>query len=529
MQAMPPSAAAAQDTLISALRAHLRSACGGPVELVETHISWVLLTPDHAYKLKKPVRLPFVDFSTLASRLHFCEEELRLNQRLAPSLYLGVVPICGSVQAPRIDAGAAPIEYAVQMRRFPPGALLDELLHARALGAAELAQLAQRLADFHRAAPRRPPQADFGTPAQVLQAVLNVLAQLQALGDPARVVALRAWIQEQAQSLHSVWLARRRDGAVRECHGDLHLSNAVRLGVGDVTAFDCIEFDPALRWTDVMADVGFLSMDLRAHGRADLASGFVDDYLQRSGDYAGLAVLRFYEVYRALVRALVAALRARGKGSVAAAGPDYLACAETLVHRAPGPARVLITQGLSGSGKSSVARQLLEATGAVRLRSDVERKRLFGLDALQRSASRGVDIYTAAATRSTVERLLQCASTAVAAGYPVIVDAAFLRQDERHAFRAAARRWGVPFAILECRASVECLRARVSARGTGGQDASEADLAVLERQLLFHQPLDEEERAVTIALDTEQPLDLAALCAAWRGQADSRREQQGAG
>jgi predicted kinase len=305
---------------------------------------------------------------------------------------------------------------------------------------------------------------------------------------------------------------------VRECHGDLHLANAVLIG-DEVTAFDCIEFDPALRWIDVMSDVAFLTMDLRAHGRNDLAFRFLDTYLQRSGDYPGVRVLRFYEVYRALVRGLVGRVRSRSADAASLpAGRDYLACAQRLVQTAGGSARLLITHGLSGSGKSTVARQLLALAGAIRLRSDVERKRLFGLAALQRSAEQSVDIYTPDASRLTFDRLKECARTALQAGYPVIIDAAFLRRAERRAFQALAAELRVPFAILDCRASEAQLRQRVTARSVVGDDASEANVNVLERQLASHEPLDGDERAVALEVVTDEPVDVAALCARWLSQ-----------
>ncbi|HAL36911.1 MAG TPA: aminoglycoside phosphotransferase [Polaromonas sp.] len=524
MDSETASCATVDGTLINALRARLQADTEQPVALVETHISWVLLTERLAYKLKKPVRLPFVDFSALTSRKHFCEEEVRLNRRLAPSLYLGVVPVYGTMQAPRIgvigvieDIGE-PIDYVVCMLRFAPGALLSERLAAGGLLPGHLDRLAQRLADFHRDAPAALPASPLDAEDQVLQPVLKVLKQLQADGDTSHIAALRAWVDAQVPALREAWRARRGGGAVRECHGDLHLANAVLIG-DEATAFDCIEFDPALRWIDVMSDVAFLAMDLTAHGRSDLAFSFLDTYLQRSGDYSGVRVLRFYEVYRALVRALVGHVRSRSAGAASlAAGPDYLACAQRLAHTAGGMARLLITHGLSGSGKSTVARQLLAAAGAIRLRSDVERKRLFGLGALQRSAEQAVDIYTPGATRRTFDRLKECARTALQAGYPVIVDAAFLQRAERRAFHALAVDLRVPFSILHCRASETQLRQRVAARNVVGHDASEANVKVLEHQLASHEPLDGDERAVALEVVTDEPVEVAALCARWLSQ-----------
>lgn len=524
--------------LIQTLRARLQADTGQPVTLVETHISWVLLAGRLAYKLKKPVRLPFVDFSTLALRRHFCHEELRLNRRLAPALYLGVLPVYGTAQAPRIgtlhddnteegsDAGK-PVDYLVCMQRFAPNALLSEQLAAGSLRPQHLDGLALRLADFHHAAPPlekalessfEPPAGSADVARHEVEPVRAVLSQLQAACDLPPLAALRAWVEAQLPALQEVFWARRQAGAVREGHGDLHLANAVLIG-DEATAFDCIEFDPALRWIDVMSDVAFLTMDLKAHGRPDLAFGFLDAYLQRSGDYGGLRVLRFYEVYRALVRALVACVRSQNAGLPAAAVPDYLACAQQLVGAAAGTGRLLITHGLSGSGKSYIAGQLLAAAGAIRLRSDVERKRLFGLDALQRSTDHALDIYTPQANRRTLARLQDCARAALQAGYPVIVDAAFLRRAERGVFEALAAELGVPFSLLHCRASEAQLRQRVTARSASSMDASEADLRVLEGQLAHHEPLDAHERAAALEVVTDQPVDMAALCARWLSQA----------
>ncbi|HET7864103.1 MAG TPA: AAA family ATPase [Burkholderiaceae bacterium] len=498
---------AAAQRLVNALQAHLQARTGQAVELHETHISWVLLAGRLAYKLKKPVRLPFLDFSTPALRKHFCEEEVRLNRRLAGPLYLGVEPVCGTAQAPRIGGAGPVIDHVVCMQRFPAGALLSERLAAGRLQPPDLDQLAQRLADFHQAAEPAPQ----GRAVPVAQPVRDVLDQLGD-GDPAQLAGLRAWVQQQARHLQPTWEARRRAGAVRECHGDLHLANAVKLD-REVMAFDCIEFDPALRWTDVMSDVAFLSMDLLAHGRGDLAFRFLDAYLQRSGDYAGVPVLRFQQVYRALVRALVGHLRA------ASGGPNYLACAQSLAQPAAGGARLLITHGLSGSGKSSLAGQLLEAAGAVRVRSDVERKRLFGLTALQPSGARAPQVYSAEATQRTNERLRECAGQALQAGYPVIVDATFLRRAERRTFQDWAAALRVPFAILHCRAGEAVLRRRVAARGAGGSDASEATVAVLEQQLAQQEPLADDERGCVLEAATDAPVDVGTLWARWRAMA----------
>jgi uncharacterized protein len=504
-------------TLVTGLREQLQLATGQPVSLLETHISWLLLTSKLAYKLKKPVALGFVDYRTLAARKHFCEEEVRLNQRLAPSLYVGVVPVYGNgtVHAPQLGGGGEPVDYAVCMHRFPEGSLLCELLHTGQLKEGLLEQFAQRLALFHGEAQVAEPQSGFGSAIQVGRPAVDALARLRADGATPIGRDVQAWVLEQRRALRTAWLERQLHGAVRECHGDLHSANVVLLD-DHLTAFDCIEFDPSLRWIDVMSDLAFLTMDLKAQGRPDLAFRFLDAYLQHSGDYAGVPVLRFYEVYRALVRALVGRLRARtGAQGLPPGEPDYLACAAGLVRTAHGAPRLMITHGLSGSGKSTLASVLLAAAGAIRIRSDVERKRLFGLGVHQRSADRQAEIYSQEATRRTFARLAACARTALQAGYPVIVDAAFLRREERLVFRALAAELRVPFSILECRAPEALLRHRVTARESLGNDASEATLAVLERQLATHEPLVQDERAFALEVATDEPVDMAPLCARW--------------
>ncbi|HJV96167.1 MAG TPA: AAA family ATPase [Albitalea sp.] len=489
---MPPDTPTDAATLVDALRRQWRA------ELIETHISWVLLTPAFAFKIKKPVHFSFVDFSTLDLRRQACDEELRLNRRLAPTLYLEVVEIRGTSDDPQVGGPGPLLEVAVKMRRFAPDALFSEQLARGTLTPQHLDRLARRIAAFHRDAPRAEVVTPYGSAAAIEQAVGRAYAAVEAAAPE-----LRAWLQAQSDALRPLWAARRDAGWVRECHGDLHLANVVLLG-DDATAFDCIEFDPALRWIDVASDIAFLVMDLLAHGRRDLAFRFLNAWLEDSGDVGGLAPLRYYLVYRALVRAQVGLLRQ-------APGPDYLALARQLA--APGDPRLLITHGLPGSGKSFVSQQLLESVGAIRIRSDVERKRLFGLAPLE--ASPGQDIYAAAATQRTYESLRSLARSSLHAGWPTIVDAAFLRRDEREQFRALADELKLPFAILDCDAPLALLRERVRAREERRDDASEAGVAVLEQLNALREPLSDAERAQAIRVDTRQTLAPSTLAADW--------------
>ncbi|WOB10627.1 AAA family ATPase [Piscinibacter gummiphilus] len=491
--------AKAHRACIQALQAALARADGAPVEHIETHISDLLITRQTVYKFKKPLQLPFADFSTPQRREHFCREELRLNRRLAPELYLGVVPVGGTTAAPVLGGEGRPIDHAVCMRRFPADALWSRRLAEGRLLPEHVDRLARRLAAFHATAPSASPGSGFGAPAAVLGRVQAVLAQLQGAG--AEVHDLTGWVATQGAALAVAFEQRRAGQAIREGHGDLHLANLLVLDDGEVTAFDCLEFDPALRWIDVMDDIAFTTMDLKAHGRDDLAWRLLDAYLQQRGDHAGLEVLRFYEVGRALVRALVTRLTPASAGA-AVDGVDYLACARRLAFEPTGALGLAIMCGVSGSGKSWLAGELLELAPAVRLRSDVERKRLFGLAPLQASRAAGIDLYTADATLQTFDRLRDLARQALRCGYGVIVDAAFLDRAQRGMFHRLADELRVPFAVIHCTADLACLRERVRRRAATGHDPSEATPEVLDRQLLLQELPAADEAAWTLAVDT---------------------------
>ena len=521
MPADDDSLADARDR-VAALRSSLEAGEGGAVRLVETHISWVLLADTLAYKLKKPVRLPFLDFTTLAARRRYCAEELRLNRRLAPALYLDVVEVRDSPAGPMFGGTGRVLEVALRMRRFPDGALWSERLAEGALAPRHIDAMAQRLADFHRNAAVAPLGSVFGSAAvnegttrRVIDAIDAWHREAASPGTGIDWPALRAWLGRQLQALSPLWEARRRDGRVRECHGDLHLGNVLQLG-DEATAFDGIEFDDELRWIDVLNDIAFLAMDLLAHDQRGLAWRFVNVYLEASGDYDGLPALRFYMIGRALVRAQVTAIAdAQGVRSTAGvATADYLALAAALSRGAD--ARLAITHGLPGSGKSFLSQAVIEAAGAIRVRSDVERKRLFGLGALQSSQDRVAGgIYDEVTTARTYARLHEVARVALGAGWPAIVDAAFLRRSERAQFAALAGSLGVPFAIFDCQAALPLLRQRLEQRLAGGGDASEADVAVLERLRAADEPLDEREREVAIVADAAQPVAPAAVAQRW--------------
>jgi aminoglycoside phosphotransferase family enzyme/predicted kinase len=479
------------------------------VELIETHISFVLLAGAFAYKIKKAVDLGFVDYLSLERRRFFCFEELRLNARLAPALYLEVCAIAGGAEEPCFGEAGAAIEYAVKMSRFDPRDLFERALADGRLKPALIEGLAHRLAAFHAEAGRAPPGADHGSPGVVWTQLENCLATLWAQPDidPSRLKALDAWCRVEHEKRTEAIARRKADGFVRECHGDLHLGNLVLHG-GEALAFDGIEFNASLRWIDVISDLAFAVMDFAAHGRADLGWRLLGAWLEHSGDFAGLELLRFYEVYRALVRAEVACLRG-------ASPARHLDCAEALI--APARPFLLITHGFSASGKSRLARALAPRLGAVRLRSDVERKRSAGLAPLARSGSSlDSDLYCEEATHQTYQRLRSLAELGLAAGYPVIVDAACLKTWQRRLFSGLARDKGLPFAILDCRAPAGELRQRLVAREHRGGDASEATLEVLAGQREGAEAFDDGERRCALDADTGGRSDALVAALEWR-------------
>ncbi|MGC1952928.1 MAG: AAA family ATPase [Gammaproteobacteria bacterium] len=481
--------------------------------LVETHISWVLLTGCYAYKIKKPVAFQFADFSTLERRRFYCEEELRLNRRFAPELYIEVVPITGSIQRPSVAGKGEPIEYAVKMREFPQHALLSHVAAQGKLTAGHVDALAAALAASHAQLPPAAPAAPFGQPDQVhhwsQQNFAHMEAWLKQSTDLRTLAALRVWVEEEFARRRHQFQSRKDQGFIRECHGDLHLGNLVLLD-GRIVAFDCIEFNDQLRWIDVMSELAFTVMDLRDRGYPSLACRFLNRYLERSGDYAGLGVLRYYLVYRALVRAKVALLRlVEQAGLVPQAASNwheyqsYLKLALSFSQeRRRG---LVITHGVSGSGKSTVAAALVESLGAILIRSDVERKRLYGLRANARThAGLGRSIYSPQATRVTYERLSVLAASALDFDLPVIIDATFLRRSERDRLRQLAIGLRVPFVILDCKAPEMLLRERVAHRAQAGETVSEAGTEVLTVQLQTQQPLEEDELRQSISLDASR-------------------------
>jgi aminoglycoside phosphotransferase family enzyme/predicted kinase len=478
-----------------------------PVVLHETHVSWVFLAGDYAYKIKKPVETHFLDYSTLERREHFCHEEMRLDRRYTDDLYLGVVPITVVNDHAKVEGDGSPIEFAVKMRRFPETALLSKRIDLGLLTVDEVTELATAVASFHARAERWTRANRFATADLIAKDLKDCLDDLATSVVAEQTIDARnhltRWADQFLEKHRSTFDARIGDGFVRECHGDLHLDNVVHLG-DRLVPFDGIEFNDGFRWIDVLNDAAFLVMDFAARGHAEFGQLFLNAYLERTGDYECLALMRWYLVYRALVRAKVAAIRASQEP-----GHDIQPRRDCLDHvclaerfARPKPLHLWITHGLSGSGKTTASEAFVADQGAIRLRSDLERKRLYQMTATDRADGELRDeMYSAAATERTYRRLRELAASILRGGFSVIVDATFLRQTEREEFHRLAEQLQVGWGIVHCDADVNVLRDRVAARWASQHDASDANLEVLERQIAEHDPLTNDEMKAIVHTD----------------------------
>lgn len=477
---------------------------------IETHISHVFLTGDWVYKLKKPLRNAFLDYSTLDLRRACCQAELELNRRFAPEIYSGVVALARDASGWNLEGRGEIVEYAVLMREFSQDALLLSLLKRGDLTVEIVRSLGAELAKIHTAAPcladLRLPFGSYESVAQLARDNFRELKGLLNSNSQSTLQALAEQTELQLISLQSEIEHRRRVGFVRDCHGDLHLGNLIWWN-GRVQLFDGIEFNDALRWIDVMNDLGFVLMDLEEHRQAGLANQLLNVYLSRTGDYRGLRLLRFFKGYRAMVRAKVAAMRAAQQSASeseesAKAVADYLAYAvEEFKERKP---ILLITHGVSGSGKTYQSEPLMRFPGLIRLRSDVERNRV--PDAVLSNAGGREERYSAARKQGVYLYLAEQAELLLQAGWSVLVDATFLQQSNRELFRNLAERIDVPYRILHFEASREVLEQRVAERARSGKDASEAGIEVLHAQLREYVELSDVERAACLNLQQAENL-----------------------
>ncbi|QDT61385.1 Zeta toxin [Stieleria bergensis] len=465
-----------------------------PVVVHQTHISVVFLAGEFAYKVKKPIKTDFLDYSTLGLRQHYCQEELRLDSRYADDLYLGVVPITSDGERLEVDGEGEAIEYAVKMRRFPEGALLSERIESHRMTTSEVFRLAETVATFHQSANVGHDRIAAQWPDFLVRNVHEIIETLQRDATPGEAAILKVlhdWSNEFFRDHLDLLSQRIEGGFIRSCHGDLHLANVVQWN-GELIPFDGIEFNERLQWIDVLSDAAFLAMDFAARGHLDLSRSFMNAYLERTGDYGSLDLLRLFLFYRALVRGLAASMR----GDEQDRQEHFELAYRFTLRESP---RLWITHGFSGSGKTTLSEAVVQRHEAFRLRSDIERKRLFGLSPTDRpSADVRSKMYDPQTNERTYARLTELASNILHAGYSVILDATFLKRADRQRFHDIAQRQGVPFAILDCHSDPQTLRQRIADRIERDDDASDADLDVLDHQITHHEPLSDIERTFVV-------------------------------
>lgn len=479
-------------------------------KLIETHASWVILTGEYVYKIKKPVDFIFLDYSSLEKRRYFCNLELELNQILAPELYLEVLPITGSETNPALNGSGEIIEYVLKMREFPQKNLLNVVAAAGKMTLQHIYQLAKIIADFH-ARIKQDVTSYIGTPEQVHEPVIQNFDQirplLKKLTDLSVIDELENWAQTTWQKCYDIFVQRKKAGFIRACHGDIHLGNITLIQDLPVI-FDCVEFNEAIRWTDVMADIGFLLMDLQDQGQIEFSHCLLNRYLEITGDYQGLTLLPYYLSYRAMVRAKVNLFQ------VAHADTErqqqFLAAYERFIRLAQCYAIktkpvLLITHGRSGSGKSTIASKVVKKYGAIQIRSDVERKRMAGMELTASSQSRLYqDLYHPDVTEKVYARLVELTEMIINAGYSVVVDATFAKQAQRELFFNLAETLKIPYAIVHCDTSEQQMQQTLEQRKQKKDEISEARLEVLAAQAGEWQALTAKELAQTISVGFDQ-------------------------
>jgi len=489
------------------------------MKLVETHISWVLIGRSEVWKLKKPMSLGFLDFSSVERRKAACEAEVELNRRLAPEVYLGVVPITRDGQGRLVIDGAGElVDWAVHMRRLPDRDRVDLRLAEGRLTRADITRIAERIAEFHARARVDDETLSFGRPEAITTNVRENFSQTR--DTITRFVSAPQAEEVEGNQLGFVadheplFAARIEAQRVRDGHGDLRLEHVYLSDDGEVTIIDCIEFNDRFRYADVAADLAFLAMDLSEHGEVGLSEQFVADYAQASGDYDLYSVLDFYEGYRAYVRGKIAAFVADGEGvdherrerAELSARHHFLLALASDRRALLGPS-VVAVGGIIASGKSTLAAELGAEMSAPIVDADRTRKQMIGIavtDPMREGSWQGA--YDPAFTREVYAEVLRRAEVVLRSGRPVIVDASFRSRALRARVRALAEERGVPFRMVECRVAVEICRERLRERAKHAS-VSDGRLEIFDDFVASWEPVDELSAHEHLVVDTAQPLE----------------------
>lgn len=470
-----------------------------PVEVIttiETHISIVFLTGQYAYKLKKPVNFGFLDFSTLTQRKKFCQLELQLNKRTAPEIYLDVCPLYlndDKISFSPSKEEDEPVEYLVKMNQFEPNFVLGRFLREHTLTTGQIEDLATQIANFHLQAQACPSDLIYGHPDDAVHPMLeNFPSLMQTYDDPEtsyRLRQLAQWTHFKQKQIYTLLEARKQEGFVKACHGDMHLDN-ITLIDNKPTLFDGIEFNDQFRWIDTINDLAFLLIDLDYRKQIGLRRQLLSLYMNQTSDYNALELLRFYQTYRAMVRAKITALRYHqlDKHSYEAKSCwqmalDYIKQAEGYAYEVP-ETKIILMQGVAGSGKSHYARELLNEIDGVIISSDIERKRLYGISPLHRvSEEEKTQLYSAEMNQKTYERLYDLTETISKAGYSVIVDATFLKYQHREVFMELAEKLNADYRVIYIEPDIDRIEQNIRLRTQSNDNPSDATIDIMHRHI----------------------------------------------
>lgn len=488
------------------------------MELRETHISWVFLGSDQVFKVKKPVSLGFLDFSTSEKRRRACEAEVRLNRRLAPDVYRGVVPVILDASGRhRFGGEGDPVDWAVSMKRLPDSHRADVRLERGELTGDDIELVAERVARFHHECGPSEAARPFGTVETIRFNVLENFEQtsstIHRYLDPERVKELEAWQLRFLEERRALFEERLRTGRIRDGHGDLRLEHVYLDDRREVTILDCIEFNDRFRFADVCTDVVFLAMDLAWHGRVDLAERFLARYAREAGDYDLYPLVDFYQSYRAFVRGKIASMTAgspeasfEARERATAEARRYFLLALASERQGLVSPRVVAVGGLIASGKSTIADALGREMQAPVVDADRTRKELAGV-APEQPLPEGpwAGFYSPEFTRKVYSELCRRASAVLASGRPVILDASFRARAHRAEARRLARETGVPFLFVECRASEELCRKRLREREKT-RSVSDGRIEVFGDFARSWELVDELDSSEHVVLDTSEPV-----------------------
>ena len=481
------------------------------VELLQTHVSWIFLTDTHAYKVKKPVNFGFLNFSTIDRRRFYCDEEVRLNRRLCPDIYEGVVEMRETPSGAAFHGNGAVIDYAVKMKRLPAERMLDKLVSSNQVSVVEMQNVARIIADFHKNASTSPAIAEFGHLDRIMFNWQENFEQMIPFEDKTLSVVereqIKAWVSRFTNENADLFRQRVDEGFIRECDGDIHLEN-ICMTDNSIYIFDCIEFNERFRYCDTAADVAFLLMDLDFNGRPDLAGEVVKSYLEVSGDTKMMALIDYYKLYRAFVRGKVESLRLIDGGidqleqkRAETRAIKYFRLARGYIERSRLQPSLFITCGLMGSGKSTLTAQLSFELGIAAFDSDTVRKQLAGISfGTHVPDAYGEGLYTSKANDATYSELFCRAEVELAAGRSVIIDASFKHKEDRSRFAALAKHYTAAFIVLHVTCNELENRRRLVERTASGRSASDGRAELLEsQQQEFEVPSSEEGQLISLA------------------------------